>query len=66
MTRPQQQPDCVRSGVAGIGLGAPQPHPALPVAFASASRTQQASASFGAGPPQQVPEGSPGVASGCG
>jgi hypothetical protein len=40
------------AGAAVDGFG-PQPQPAPPVAFTSASSAQHALASFGAGPPQQ-------------
>ena len=46
-----QQRDFLDAGAAGVE---PQPHPAAPVDFNSASRTQQASATVGAGPPQHV------------
>jgi hypothetical protein len=39
------------AGTAGVD---PQPHPAAPVDFASASRTQQAFVPWGAGPPQHA------------
>jgi hypothetical protein len=49
-----QHPVFATAGAAGIGAE-PQPHPAPPVDFTSASRAQHAFVPAGAGPPQHVP-----------